>query len=121
MKQKYIKVTPEELDAILSALPTVAGMPQVFKDAVWRLSGEVIKRRKKPTLSFYFPREKNADTAVPCIRIIRTFTGLGLKEAKDAFDSNTGFKLVVYAITKEAVEAIIASHTFAKAPVVEWV
>jgi hypothetical protein len=98
-----IKVSHEELEFMAKHLPafgTLGSSEIPLYLHIMQLLASIPK-----VVTFIFPREHNhvMGKAVACIKMIRTFTGWGLKEAKDAYDAEHPFNLSDAKMTKEQV------------------
>lgn len=114
------KLNREELTFILNYLPAYKDVPEADKDIYTRIFGMLAAAPRAVVQSFTLPVDKNAAMKVPCIKAIRMITGWGLKEAKDAFDAGTIFKLKDLKMGKEGVETNLAACSFGTPIVVDW-
>ena len=115
-----IKITNAELEFMLGYLPSYGAVDSAKRPMLARLIGLTLS--KANDTFFSFPAILNLNTKVNCIKVIRTLTGMGLKEAKDAVEAETKFSLTAYGLSKEQVAAAIDSCSSIgyPAPEVHW-
>ena len=108
--EKSICVSPDDIDTLLSVFPAWGGMTSAQRDMFLRLAHLVPVAGTEE--GFYFPDiPANSQQKVSCIKALRTLTGVGLKEAKDAVEQETRFSLVGYNLTKEKVLEVVNFHS----------
>ena len=99
------KISQEEMDFLLTYVPAYGTLDKDGKRTLMTLMGKVSARQASGPQLFRLYKHKNPQNAVPCIKLIRHCTGMGLKEAKDAWDAETTFNLTDWKMGKEQLEA----------------
>jgi ribosomal protein L7/L12 len=104
------KISSDELDFMLAHVPAFGVLAEKERRLFASIMAKVNSTASVVQM-FYFPINKNPNTKVMAIKLIRQATGMGLKEAKDAFEAQHHFSLTDWKMSKELLMTNIETLT----------